>query len=65
MGGGIAAFTLTTVQDDLLSERLVRILPEYTLGVRHYYALYPNARNLPAKVRAFVDFMLEYYRPKL
>lgn len=37
---------------------------ESTLGVRHYYALYPHARNLPAKVRAFVDFMAEYYRPK-
>ncbi|PWY53215.1 LysR family transcriptional regulator [Pseudomonas chlororaphis] len=62
-GGGIAAFTLATVQDDLLAGRLVRILPEFTLGVRHYYALYPHARNLPAKVRAFVDFMAEYYRP--
>ncbi|MBP5090615.1 LysR family transcriptional regulator, partial [Pseudomonas chlororaphis] len=52
------------VQDDLLAGRLVRILPEFTLGVRHYYALYPHARNLPAKVRVFVDFMAEYYRLK-
>jgi DNA-binding transcriptional LysR family regulator len=63
-GRGIAAFTLATVQDDLLSGRLVRILPEYTLGTRHYYALYPHARNLPAKVRAFVDYMAEYYQAK-
>lgn len=63
-GGGVAAFTLVTVQDDLLAGRLVRILPEYTLGVRHYYVLYPHVRNLPAKVRAFVDFMVEYYRLK-
>lgn len=60
-GGGIAAFTLATVQDDLLTGRLVRILPEYTLGQRHYYALYPHARNLPAKVRVFVDYMAQYY----
>ncbi len=64
-GSGVAAFTQATVQDDLLAGRLVRILPEYTLGVRHYYALYPHARHLPAKVRAFVDFMAEYYRLKL
>lgn len=63
-GAGIAAFTLATVQDDLLTGRLVRILPEYTLGVRHYYALYPHARNLPAKVRAFVDYMAQYYQGK-
>ncbi|MDR6956630.1 DNA-binding transcriptional LysR family regulator [Pseudomonas brassicacearum] len=61
-GGGIAAFTLATVQDDLLTGRLVRILPDYTLGTRHYYALFPNARNLPAKVRAFVDYMAQYYQ---
>ncbi|MBC3374451.1 LysR family transcriptional regulator [Pseudomonas sp. SWRI92] len=61
-GGGIAAFTLATVKDDLLTGRLVRILPEHTLGERHYYALYPNARHLPAKVRAFVDYMAQYYQ---
>ena len=49
------------MQDDLLTGRLVRILPEYTLGQRHYYALYPHARNLPAKVRVFVDYMAQYY----
>lgn len=62
--GGIAAFTLATVQDDLLTGRLVRVLPEYTLGQRHYYALYPHTRHLPAKVRVFVDFMVEHYRLK-
>lgn len=61
-GGGIAAFTLATVQDDLLAERLVRILPEHTLGERHYYSLYPHARHLPAKVRVFVDYMAQYYQ---
>ncbi|WP_434610614.1 LysR family transcriptional regulator [Pseudomonas sp. D2-30] len=61
-GGGIAAFTLATVQDDLLAGRLVRILPEHTLGERHYYALYPHARHLPAKVRVFVEYMTQYYR---
>lgn len=63
-GGGVAAFTLATVQDDLLTGRLVRVLPEYTLGERNYYALYPHARHLPAKVRVFVDFMVEHYRLK-
>jgi DNA-binding transcriptional LysR family regulator len=63
-GGGVAAFTLTTVQDDLLAGRLVRVLPEFTLGARHYYALYPNARNLPAKVRAFVNYMADFYQSK-
>lgn len=61
-GLGVAAFTQATVQADLLAGRLVRVLPGMTLGERNYYALYPHARHLPARVRAFVDFMLEHYR---
>ncbi|WP_242207707.1 MULTISPECIES: LysR family transcriptional regulator [unclassified Pseudomonas] len=61
-GVGIAAFTRATVQDDLLSGRLVQILPNYTLGQRHYYALYPHARHMALKVKVFVEFMTEHYR---
>lgn len=61
-GAGIAAFTQATVRADLQAGRLVRMLPEYTVGTRHYYALYPHAQHLPAKVRAFVEFMAHYYR---
>ena len=61
-GAGIATFTQTTVQGDLQAGRLIRILPEYTTGIRHYYALYPHALHLPAKVRAFVEFMAQYCR---
>lgn len=63
-GAGIAAFTQATAQVDLQAGRLVRVLPEYTTGTRHYYALYPHARHLPAKVRAFVEFMAQYYCDK-
>lgn len=61
-GMGIAAFTWATVSDDLAAGRLVRVLPNHTLGVLHYYALYPHGQYLPAKVRVFVDFMVEFYR---
>jgi DNA-binding transcriptional LysR family regulator len=61
-GVGIAAFTRATVQDDLLSGRLVQILPNCTLGQRHYYALYPHARHIALKVKVFVEFMAEHYR---
>lgn len=60
-GAGIAAFTQATVQADLLAGRLLRVLPQYTLGDRQYHALYPHTRHLPGKVRAFVDFMVEHY----
>jgi len=61
-GVGIAAFTRATVQEDLLRGRLVQILPQYSLGQRHYYALYPHARHVALKVQVFVEFMAEHYR---
>ena len=61
-GVGIAAFTRATVQDDLLHGRLVQILPNYSLGQRHYYALYPHSRHVALKVQVFVEFMAEHYR---
>ncbi|WP_277759791.1 LysR family transcriptional regulator [Pseudomonas sp. A34-9] len=61
-GVGIAAFTRATVQEDLSSGRLVQMLPNCTLGQRHYYALYPHARHVALKVKVFVEFMAEHYR---
>ncbi|NWE47147.1 LysR family transcriptional regulator [Pseudomonas gingeri] len=61
-GVGIAAFTRVTVHEALLSGQLVRLLPNYSLGQRHYYALYPHGRHLAPQVRAFVDHMSEHYR---
>lgn len=60
-GCGIAAFTQHTVARDLERGALIRILPAHTLGKRHYYALYPSARHIAPKVRAFVDFMVTHY----
>lgn len=60
-GGGIAALTEATVLDDLHAGRLVRLLPCYNLGARHYYVLYPHAQHLPPKVRVFIEFMAQHY----
>jgi len=60
-GQGIAAFTRLTVQHDLLHGRLVRVLPQHHAGRRHYYAVYPHARQLAPKVRALAGFMARHY----
>lgn len=59
---GIACFTLATVRNDLATGRLVSILPNYSLGERHYYAIYPQSRYQAPKVRAFVDYLAEHYQ---
>lgn len=58
---GIGAFTELTVREDLAAGRLIRVLPQCHAGRRHYFALYPNARQLPPKVRAYTEFMRAHY----
>lgn len=60
-GLGIATFTRLTVQPALVDGRLLRILPRHHAGQRHYFAIYPHARLLTPKVRAFTDFMRAHF----
>jgi DNA-binding transcriptional LysR family regulator len=64
-GAGIAAFTASTVLDDLRAGRLLRVLPGHSLGDRHYSALYPHSQHLAGKTKAFVEFMTLHYRTRL
>jgi len=52
----------TFVVGEALSEgKLVRILEGYELRDYSLYALYPATRKMPAKVRAFVDFLKQRF----
>lgn len=66
-GLGIALLPTWTCGDDVASGRLVRLLPGHEADlVAHetaIHAIYPHARHLSAKVRAFVDFLVETYGP--
>lgn len=45
------------VKDALTSGELVEILSEYKQKPLDIYVVYPNRRHLPAKVRAFIEFL--------
>ncbi|MFC7422145.1 LysR family transcriptional regulator [Iodobacter arcticus] len=60
-GMGITASASFVVCQDLQHGRLVKVLPEYRLQARDLYVLYPQNRHISPKVRAFVDFITEYY----
>lgn len=47
----------------LESGRLRAVLPDYTLPTADLYAVYPARRNQPARVRAFIDFLLGCFAP--
>ncbi|MDP3842026.1 MAG: LysR family transcriptional regulator [Oxalobacteraceae bacterium] len=58
-GAGIIFQPLFIVQDDLHAGRLVQILGDYTSKDLGIYAVYPSRKHLSAKVRTFVDFLVE------
>jgi DNA-binding transcriptional LysR family regulator len=58
---GIMLMATFIVGEDLRAGRLVRILPEWQATESWIWALYPHARFLPLKVRAFVDFLVDEF----
>lgn len=60
-GIGIAMEPDFVVAADLAAGRLVRVLVDYAPAPRNVYAVYPSRRHLSAKVRAFVDFLVERF----
>jgi DNA-binding transcriptional LysR family regulator len=45
--------------------RLVTVLDDFVPTDRGIYAIYPHRRYLPAKVRAFVDFLHGWFKQNL
>ncbi|WP_308569847.1 LysR family transcriptional regulator [uncultured Haemophilus sp.] len=56
-GLGVANLPGFFVKDALASGELVEILSEYKQKAIDIHVVYPNRRHLPAKVRAFIDFL--------
>ncbi len=61
-GQGIALLPECSVRNELSSEALIRLLPEYRPIRPTVYAVLPPGRRSPAKVRRFVDFLVEQFR---
>ena len=62
-GMGIILSPSFLVGDDLRAGRLVALLDGWQAADTGIWALYPQARQLPRKVRALVDFLVERFGP--
>ncbi len=60
-GQGIVIRSEWDVAKYLESGRLRRILPEVASPSADLYAYYPSKQNLPARVRAFINFLVEKF----
>jgi DNA-binding transcriptional LysR family regulator len=61
-GHGLVFAPLPLVLPLFRSGALVPVLPEWTSKPAHVFIHYPNRKHLPARVRSFVDFMLDNLR---
>jgi DNA-binding transcriptional LysR family regulator len=64
LGGlGLALLPTFLIGKDLQAGRLIAVLSEYLPIKRHVYAIYLPTRHLPAKIRAFIDFLYDRFGP--
>ncbi|MDH3240927.1 MAG: LysR family transcriptional regulator [Alphaproteobacteria bacterium] len=60
-GLGICALPTFIVGPELQAGRLATVLPDYTFGESTVHALYAPSRYLAAKVRLFIDFLVDRF----
>ena len=59
-GAGISINSLWSVHREITNGLLVRVLPEYEINDRSVlWLVYPKSNVLTARVRTFMDFLLE------
>lgn len=59
-GLGVAMVPVFRCTADVEARRLVRILPDWSSPAVPLHAVYPTRQHLPARVKAFVDFMVTH-----
>lgn len=60
-GIGIGRLPTFVAGPDLKAGNLVRVLDSYHLPNHTFYAVFPEREYMPAKVRAFLDFAVDYF----
>ena len=60
-GYGYCLTTDFSVAQDIAEGRLLRLLQDYAPVEQMIYAVFPHRRYLPAKVRVFVDYLVDRF----
>lgn len=68
-GLGVAMMQEWSIRNELKSGTLVRLLPGYQASHIEFdngiYAVFPHSRQVPSKVRVFVDYIAAYLKERL
>ena len=62
-GIGVARLSEYLVRRDIREGRLQRILPDYEDNESDIFAVYSAKRNMPPKIRAFIDHLVDEFSP--
>ncbi len=60
-GLGIAGLPSFVIEDALMEQALERVLPEWHLFSSTLWAAMPSRKHVPARTRAFVDFLVQAF----
>ncbi|WP_410014766.1 LysR family transcriptional regulator [Sodalis sp. C49] len=60
-GMGIAYLPSFLAEDDARKNRLVKLFPQYQGSEIPIHAIYPDRRHLAAKVRLFIDMLVQHF----
>lgn len=63
-GYGISMQPNYIIHEDIVTGRLVRVLPDWQLAPLHINLSYPSRSHLPAKSRAFIDFIVAHFQTR-
>ncbi|ORM54136.1 hypothetical protein HA41_06075 [Pantoea conspicua] len=56
-GNGVALLPAWLVREAIDLGSLCHLLPDYAFPMQGIYAVYPDTRHVPEKVRGFIDFL--------
>ncbi len=62
LGHGISMHPVYMISHDIEAKRLMVVLPAYRPTGLDIYAVYPSRRNMPGRVRLFIDFLRERFQ---
>jgi DNA-binding transcriptional LysR family regulator len=65
MGLGIAVLPEWLIAEDIVSKRLIRVLPKWRAEDLPAHIVYPVQRHLPLRVHTFIDYATDYMRTVL
>jgi len=63
-GAGVISMPDFIAWEAIAAGRLVHILRDYTFPEVGMYAIYPPTRHLSAKIRTFVDSLVDHFSPE-